>query len=263
MDTLSRFPCFIGLRSYLLRPLHNDVFQSIDCLKLVFALFGLYIIVLFLSNDYWQVLQEQFISVMPVVLFYERHYSVESPDDIQANNMQLLKGPSYRCVGGHPLVVDSTLISNQASGGQVGAIFVDYIQKIHPQKPQNPRYLDIKLVSELLLQQAVTLNVPILLGAQLSRADSNQGSKRVRLENLRESGDIEQDASLVIGLYNASVDRREESGQEDQEREVDMELIILKNRGGGSVNRSIVLTFDRPTLRLKDRDPSKFKANAY
>ncbi len=158
----------------------------------------------------------------------------------------------------------AAVIGSQAgrAGSRTGGVIVDYIQKVSPQRPQNPRYLDIKVASELLLEQAVSLNIPIMLGAQLTRSQQ-EGSKKVKLENLRESGDIEQDASLVIGLYNASVDKREESGQEDAEREVDLELIILKNRSGGSGGRSVMLTFDRPILRLKDRDTAKLSTKAY
>ena len=65
-------------------------------------------------------------------------------------------------------------------------------------------------MSQLLLEQAVNQDIPIILGAQASRAGAGE---RIKLEHLRESGDIEQDANLVLGLYNESVTKTEETYQ--------------------------------------------------
>ena len=68
---------------------------------------------------------------------------------------------------------------------------IDYIQRI-PIPSQSQRYLDIKMISSLLLEQAVSQDIPIILGAQLNRG--TEGG----LSSLREGGDIEQDANLVL-----------------------------------------------------------------
>lgn len=136
-----------------------------------------------------------------------------------------------------------------AQRGETGAVFVDYIQKIPLQRPLQQRYLEIKMVSALLLQQAVQQDIPIILGAQLGRAKGTLS--KVTLDNLRESGDIEQDSSLVIGLYNESVEETEREGQPAKAREVELKVSVLKQRGGVA-GRSQVLTFDRPILRIKD-----------
>lgn len=137
-----------------------------------------------------------------------------------------------------------------ARRGPVGAIFVDYIQKIPLRQPLQQRYLEIKRVSELLLQQAVQQDVPIVLGAQLGRKVG--AVSKVTLDNLRESGDIEQDANLVLGLYNKAAEEMEETGQAIQAREVELWVSVLKQRGGVA-GRSKPLSFDRPALRIKDR----------
>jgi len=142
-----------------------------------------------------------------------------------------------------------------ARRSQVGAIFVDYIQKIPLQRPQQQRYLDIKRVSELLLQQAVQQDVPIILGAQLGRGKDR--ASKVTLDNLRESGDIEQDASLVMGLYNKSVEDLEASDDPQavaggMPRQVDLLVSILKNRTGAA-GRSKGLTLDRPIYTVIDK----------
>lgn len=151
-------------------------------------------------------------------------------------------------------------IGRMAQRGNLGACFVDYIQRIPwdgQSKRAGARYEEIKAVSSTLLSQAVATDVPIILGAQLGRAQGAQDKAKIRLDNLRESGDIEQDANTVIGLYNESVAQMEEDGPgQSDKREVPLEMHLLKRRGG-QAGRKVTLQFDRPVLRIKESD-SKF-----
>jgi len=148
----------------------------------------------------------------------------------------------------------ATVIGLLAKKGNTGAVIVDYIQRI-PVPSQSQRYLDIKLISSRLLEQAVRLDIPIILGAQLGR--SQDGSKP-RLDNMRESGDIEQDANLVLGLYTPAIEDMEKADYPATvSAEVDMELSILKNRGGAS-GRKITLSFNRPVLRISDKAGGRY-----
>lgn len=141
-------------------------------------------------------------------------------------------------------------IGHLASGREIGAVFVDYIQKIGLQRPADVRYLEIKRVSELLLEQAVSCDLPIILGAQLGRGGRGE---RVRLDNLRESGDIENDANLVIGLYNDTEDKRQQDTQSQAERpqEIALELTVLKNRNGAAGGRAMLSLHGR-TYQIKE-----------
>ena len=136
----------------------------------------------------------------------------------------------------------------------VGAILIDYIQKIPLRQPlAGQRYQEIKRVSELMLGQAVTLGVPILLGAQLGRSTgTTNGKARVRLDNLRESGDIEQDAAVVLGIYNPSADEAENDGHYDRHGEVELNVSVLKNRAGVQAKQAHFI-FHRSTLRVLDQ----------
>ena len=141
-----------------------------------------------------------------------------------------------------------------AREGDTGAVIVDYIQRIPLLKPsQSQRYLDIKAISALLLEKAVSLNIPIILGAQLGRGQFT-GSK-VKLDNLRESGDIEQDANFVLGLYTQAIDDLEKDdyqAPDKQSPEVDMEISVLKNRAG-LAGKKYTLSFNRPALTIIDK----------
>jgi len=145
-------------------------------------------------------------------------------------------------------------IGRIAQAGNVGAIFVDYIQRIPwsgEGRRQLARYEEIKAVSALLLEQAVTTDIPIILGAQLGRGQGQGDKKKIRLDNLRESGDIENDANTVIGIFNESVAQMEEDGQEVDSPTVPLEVHLLKRRGG-QAGKKVVLQFDRPILKIKD-----------
>lgn len=146
-------------------------------------------------------------------------------------------------------------IGHLAGSRPVGAVFVDYIQRVPVQRPLQggQRYLEIKRVSELLLEQAVTCDVPIILGAQLGRSPGDK--EKVRLDNLRESGDIEQDANLVLGLWNETVAKIED-GDQQPGKEVPVEISVLKNRNGvAGVKANLHLL--RPALKLMDTQDSK------
>jgi replicative DNA helicase len=74
--------------------------------------------------------------------------------------------------------------------------------------------------------------VPVICLSQLSRASESRQDKRPVLSDLRESGSIEQDADVVIGLYR--------DGYYNKMCETPnlAEAIVLKNRKGqtGTVN---------------------------
>ena len=75
---------------------------------------------------------------------------------------------------------------------------------------------------------------------------------------MRESGDIEQDANLVLGLYTEAVEKVETGDYQalDSPSKLDpvtaIELTVLKNRGGVA-GRSYTLSFNRPVYQIKDQ----------
>ena len=86
-------------------------------------------------------------------------------------------------------------------------------------------------ISRMMKIMAKELNVPVLCLSQLSRANEGRQNKRPMLSDLRESGAIEQDADIVLGLY------RDDYYNKETDKVNVAECIILKNRRGetGSV----------------------------
>jgi DNA primase len=131
----------------------------------------------------------------------------------------------------------------------IGAVFIDYIQKIKIRGRYPTRQVELQRISERILETAKGLSMPIVLGAQLGRDPLHKD--KVRLDNLRESGDIEQDANLVLGLLNPAMEKAQDEGGGYMGDEVELTLTVLKNRNG-LVNEERLLTFNRPLLTIKD-----------
>ena len=80
-------------------------------------------------------------------------------------------------------------------------VIIDHLQLIRQGGKQESRRLEIGDATSMLKAIAKELQVPILLLSQLSRAVEGRDDKRPTLSDLKESGDIEQDADVVMFLY--------------------------------------------------------------
>lgn len=151
-----------------------------------------------------------------------------------------------------PLFVDNleAVITDMANRYPIGAVFIDYIQKVRIRGKYGARQLEVAAISAKLLDLAKEVSIPIILGAQFGRKDGKTAT--LKLDNLREAGDIEQDANLVIGLWNDAMAIAEDRNQKITDRKVNLETVILKNRNG-AVNDTETLTFDRPILTIADK----------
>ncbi len=78
-------------------------------------------------------------------------------------------------------------------------IVVDYIQLMTPEGRHDKRYQDIGSISRGLKLLAKELRIPIVALSQLNR--ESDATKRPELRDLRESGDLEQDADKVVFLW--------------------------------------------------------------
>lgn len=81
-------------------------------------------------------------------------------------------------------------------------IIVDYLQLVNPGKKIENRVQEVTYISQNLKNLARELKIPVIAVSQLSRAVEHRGERRPQLADLRESGAIEQDADVVMFLYN-------------------------------------------------------------
>lgn len=108
-------------------------------------------------------------------------------------------------------------------------VIVDYLQLMHTGGRTESRQQEISEVSRLLKALGRELNVPVLALSQLRRAVEQREGERPQLSDLRESGAIEQDADVVMFIYQDPKSR--------EQGESKVELIVAKQRNGptGSV----------------------------
>ena len=111
-------------------------------------------------------------------------------------------------------------------GKRIDVVVIDYLQLIASSNPRIDRRLVIGEASRACKIMAKRLNCPVLLLSQLSRANEARVDKRPMLSDLRESGEIEQDADVVAFLH------REEYYKPIDDNKGLAELIIAKNRDG-------------------------------
>ena len=112
----------------------------------------------------------------------------------------------------------------------LGLVVIDYLQLMQSAGGKSSagenRQQIVADMSRMLKIMAKELSVPVLCLSQLSRANEGRTDKRPMLSDLRESGAIEQDADVVIGLY------REGYYNKECENPNAAEAIVLKNRKG-------------------------------
>jgi len=143
----------------------------------------------------------------------------------------------------------SSLIAYLNNRERIGALFIDYIQRMRTDAKTQDMRTKIAHISDSVLQIAKDSDLPIILGAQLNRStqDSKGGSKP-KLENLKEAGNLEEDANTVLSVYNESREKDENSEGESYKglQNVTLEITALKNREG-EVNQTALLAFDKWT----------------
>lgn len=108
----------------------------------------------------------------------------------------------------------------------IGLIVVDYLQLMQVPGTKENRATEIAAISRGLKVLARELRVPVVALAQLNRNLEQRADRRPRMSDLRESGGIEQDADLILGLY------REEVYSPGPQHAGKAELLILKQRNG-------------------------------
>jgi replicative DNA helicase len=132
----------------------------------------------------------------------------------------------------------------------VRLVVVDYLQLMQgPAELRGMREQEVAAISRTLKATAKEMNVPIIALSQLSRQAVQRGQTsngRPQLNDLRESGSIEQDADMVLFIHRADYQGLSQA-EEDKGKTT---LIIAKHRNGeiGDVN----LVFNAEKVKFED-----------
>lgn len=85
-------------------------------------------------------------------------------------------------------------------------IVIDYLQLIQSTSRRNNRVSEVGDISRGLKAIATDFKIPVIALSQLNRASEMNKDKEPMMSELRESGDIEQDASVILMLWNCNQD---------------------------------------------------------
>lgn len=146
-------------------------------------------------------------------------------------------GVAREKIAGAPMVIDDSpgmsaglvrarLREMTRAGRPCGLVFVDYLQLLAEPARAESRQLAVAANSRALKLIAGEFGVPVVAAAQLNRGPAKRAGNRPVLADLRESGAIEQDASVVLLLHREGL-----SGKEPKQNG-EIEMIVAKNRNG-------------------------------
>ena len=100
-------------------------------------------------------------------------------------------------------------IRHESQHMEYDLIIIDYLQLLIPESSyRGNRYAEVGEISHGLKALAMDFNIPIIALSQLNRVSASQGKedKAPTMSEMRESGDIEQDASIILLLWNKTED---------------------------------------------------------
>jgi len=98
--------------------------------------------------------------------------------------------------------------------------------------------IEIGHISAMLKKIARDYNIRVFLLQQLNRGVESRDNKRPLLSDIKNSGNIEEDADIVLGLYRDSYYKNKKKSLYDTTVE-DAEIIVLKNRDGRTATAKV------------------------
>lgn len=129
----------------------------------------------------------------------------------------------------------------------IGAVFIDYLQLLNLDSVRGrewrggERYAEVGEISRGLKQLAREVEIPVIALAQLGRKVDDRKDHRPMVSDLRESGNLEQDADLILLLYRPAY--------YDKEADKDEALLVVgKNRHGPTGD--VALSWDPRFMRF-------------
>ena len=121
--------------------------------------------------------------------------------------------------------IKRTLRKNQ----NIKNVIIDHTGKIQLEG-KTREDIEIGQITAMLKKIARDFNIRVFLLQQLNRSVESREDKRPMLSDLKNSGNIEEDADVVLGLYRESYYK---SKDRDNKKDIEnAEIIVLKNRDG-------------------------------
>lgn len=158
----------------------------------------------------------------------------------------------------------SLMLSAECRKNKIDFVVIDYMQLIRDvQIKDQGDFAQVSSVSNKIQKLSRRLKIPIICLSQLSRDIEKRSNRLPQLSDLRSSGNIEQDAILVIGLYRDDYYKYTDAKANNtppQPMDNKLTYVILKNRDGGvgDIDRFC----DVKTNRIVDSEEDLFRYTA-
>ncbi len=182
---------------------------------------------------------------------------LSEPKNLTETRTKLLEQAERRIAAGQIFIDDTTdntvqsmLIKARQFKRKYGLelVVVDYLQFVKPSKKSGNRYLDVGEIARELKVMARQLQVPVVALCQLNRALDNE-DRVPTMADLRESGEIENNADIIMFLHNRS---------ERFDKIKNIDLILGKFRRGEM--RAVRMQYKGNTYRFNELDKAKKEA---
>lgn len=164
-------------------------------------------------------------------------------------------------IGRLSLAVRRTKRKMAAKGQTLKVVIVDYLQLMAGDVKGASAYETVSAISKGLKILAKDLGVTVIALAQLSRAVEQRDDKRPQLADLRDSGQIEQDADVVLFLYREeyylSGMKPKAGNEEAHEKRVSdaagkLQIICAKRRNGRTGSTTVQYLAPYQAIRSRD-----------
>lgn len=151
-------------------------------------------------------------------------------------------------------------------GKKLGLVIVDHMGKVRPSNRYkgNP-VKEMGEVSESMSHLGKSMNVAVLALAQLNRGVESRENKRPTLADLRQSGDLEQDADVVLFPYRPAyylersrdddVEKEDERQRQLEQLRNALEITVAKQRNGATTTVDLFVDIAANAVR----DASRFE----
>lgn len=139
--------------------------------------------------------------------------------------------------------------TREALRGVLGLIVVDHLHLI-PLPGKTRETVEIGAITAGAKKLAKKHKCPVVLLSQLNRSVEQRANKRPSMADLRESGNIEQDADVIVFLYRDDYYAKLEGRQSQAPNIVEMNIAKLREGEPGRVLATANLAY----ARLEDRE---------
>ena len=130
-------------------------------------------------------------------------------------------------------------------------IIIDYMQLLKADTTyRGNRAAEVGEISRSIKNLAMELNIPIIALSQLNRVSEMKETKEPTMAELREAGNIEQDASVIMLMWNIDVNDRTKKGCK-----------VEKNRQGNT--GKVVMRFNGDLMRFEETNETVKEASEW